>query len=399
MPAAHLPCANAKACAALVPACIASLLCACTPAFDRQAGPDAPLAPPTAFHLYVASTGDDNNAGSESAPFLTISRAAQAALPDTTIHVAPGDYPGGIRTTVSGTEKSRIYFISTTPGGARIVPPAKSLGATAWDNRGSYVDIVGFEVDGRAYRSGQRWINGIYSAGSFDSLRHNVVHHIANGAPCGNQEGAAITMESYFRGVQGEVIGNKIYDVGELGCPAVQGIAINTSALVANNLVFRSGNAGIYLWHDANHVRVVNNTVTGSTIGILVGGGNFYLTVGPNDYSDISNNIVFDNNTGVIELGATGKHNTYRNNLVFGNPSGDWALAPGQQALATVAADPRFSAYQRTILPDFSLAAGSPAIGKGDPAHSHPVDFNGTRRDKAAGIDLGALQHQRDSAL
>ena len=377
---------------------LALLTCGCTRSTDQQAGPEAPLAPPTTYHLYVASTGDDSNPGNESAPFLTITRAAQAALPDTTVHVAGGDYPGGFRTMVSGKEKSRIYFISTTPGAARIVPPIKSVSATAWENRGNFVDIVGFEFDGRAYRGGQRWFNGLYSTGSRDSLRHNVIHHIATGAPCAATEAAGITVESYFKGVQAEVIGNKIYDIGPAGCAAVQGIAVNTSALVANNLVFRVANAGIYLWHDANHVRVFNNTVTGSTIGILMGGGDFYVTAGPNDYSDVSNNIVYDNNTGIVELGAIGKHNVYRNNLVFSNPARDWALAPGQQASGTVAADPRFKAYQRNVMPDFSLADASPAIGKGDPQHAHPVDYNGTRR-MVRHVDLGAIQHLAEPAL
>ena len=375
-----------------------ALLTACAPSMDRQAGPEAPLAPPTPYHLYVATNGDDSNPGNESAPFATIARAAQAALPDTTIHVAGGDYPGGFHTMVSGNEKARIYFISTTPGAARIVPPVNAVSPTAWDNRGSYVDIVGFEFDGRNYRGGQRWLHGLYSGGSFDSLRHNVVHHIATGGPCEAGEAAGITVESYFKGVQGEVIGNKVYDIGPAGCAAVQGIAINTSALVANNLVFRAGNAGIYLWHDANHVRVVNNTITGSTIGIVVGGGNFYFTAGPDDYSDISNNIVYDNNTGIVELGATGQHNSYRNNLVFGNPAADWRLATSQ-AVGTVAADPRFKAYQRNVMPDFSLADASPAIGKGDARAAHPVDFNGIRRAAKTGIDLGAIQHLSGPAL
>lgn len=365
----------------------------CTPR-PVQAGPDMPLAPPTAYHLYVATNGSDANLGSESSPFLSIERAAQLAFPDTTIHVAPGNYPGGFRTFANGSEHKRIYYIATRPGHARIVPPAVSVNPTAWDNRGSHVDIVGFDIDGSAHQAGVRWRNGLYSAGSFDSLRHNAVHHIGNGAACDSQQdGAGITVESYYKGVHGEVIGNKVYDIGPPGCPAIQGIAVNTQALIANNLVFRAGHAGIYMWHDANHVRVVNNTVTGSTVGIVVGGGNFYLAPAPNDFSDISNNIVFDNSAGIVESGATGKGNAYRNNLVFNNPLGDWKLANGLKPVATVAADPRFAGYSRQGLPDLRLAPSSPAIGKGDIAHAHPVDFNGIKRSADGGVDLGAMQH------
>ncbi len=377
---------------------IGVLCAACTPRNIAQAGPDMPLAPPTAYHLYVATNGLDSNLGSESSPFLTIERASQLAFPDTTIHVAPGSYPGGFRTLVSGSANKRIYYIATRPGHSRIVPPQQSYNATAWDNRGSHVDIVGFEVDGSAHQSGVRWRNGIYSAGSFDSLRHNIIHHIGSIDDCNSEleksvDGAGITIESYYKGVHGEVIGNKIYDIGPPACPAIQGIAVNTSALVANNLVFRAGHAGIYLWHDANHVRVVNNTVTGSTIGIVVGGGNFYVSPGPNDFSDISNNIVFDNSAGIVESGATGKSNVYRNNLVFSNPLGDWSLANGLKPVASVAADPLFAAYSRNGIPDLRLAPASPAIGKGDFGHAHPVDFNGVKRSADSGVDLGAMQH------
>jgi hypothetical protein len=368
------------------------LATACRSGSAPQAGPDAPLAPPTPYHLYVASTGADNNLGSESSPFLSIEKASRAALPGTTIHVASGSYAGGFKTVANGTATARIYYVATRPGYARIVPPPQSSGTIAWDNRGSYVDIVGFDIDGSVHQAGVRWRHGLYSAGSFDSLRHNRVRNIATGIACDDADGAAITLESYFKGAHGEVIGNTIHDIGAIDCPAVVGIAINTPALAANNLVFRAGNAGILMWHDAHHVRVVNNTVSGSNIGILVGGGDFYLAPGANDFTTVSNNIVFDNQRGIVERGTTGRHNVYRSNLVFQHPSGDWQLAAGMQHARTVAASPRFVAYGGTVTPDFSLAAGSPAIGKGELDLAHPVDFNGVSRS-AAGVDLGALQH------
>lgn len=366
---------------------------ACSPGAPSQGGPEMPLAPPTAYHLYVASNGSDSNLGSQSAPFLSIERAAQVAFPGTTIHVAPGNYAGGFKTTASGTASERIYYIASRPGHARIVPPAQSVNATAWDNRGSYVDIVGFDIDGSAHQNGVRWRNGIYSAGAFDSLRHNLVHHVANGAPCATSEGAGITIESYFKGIEGEVIGNKIYDIGNSDCPSPQGIAINTTALVANNLIFRSGNVGIFLWHDAHHVRVLNNTISGVHTGILVGGGDFYGKPGRNDFTDVSNNIVYDNIDGIVERGQTGSNNVYRNNLVFSNTGDNWSLAKGMRDVGTVTADPGFVDYRRQGMPDLRLAATSAAIGKGEFKHAHPVDFNGVRRSSAGGVDVGALQH------
>jgi type V secretory pathway adhesin AidA len=73
----------------------------------------------------------------------------------------------------------------------------------------------------------------------------------------------------------------------------------------------------------------VNNTIFASDVGIVIGGGGYYHTSGPNDYSTVANNIVFDNSeAGIVENGNTGIHNTYRNNLVFRSGK-DWGLKNG----------------------------------------------------------------------
>lgn len=349
--------------------------------------------PSTAFHLYVAPNGVDANPGTEAAPFRSIERAGQAAFPDTTVHVAPGTYMGGIKTLANGTPKARVYYVSTQRWGAKIVPPLNSSSPSAWDNRGNYVDIVGFDVDGTIYQGGTKWLNGIYSGGSYDSIRDNHVHHIATLDTCTSAEGAGVNIESYYHGINSEVIGNNVHDIGPAGCRAIQGININTPATVANNIVYRAAYAGIHLWHDATNVIVVNNTVSASHSGIVVGGRDYYYTKGPDDFTHVSNNIVYDNKDGISEVGDTGKNNTYHNNLVFENAGGNWRLANGIQPAASVTQAPQFLAYSRTGTPDFRLASTSPAIGKGNAAHARPTDFKGAPRNAKTGIDIGAYQH------
>jgi hypothetical protein len=356
-------------------------------------GAEQAATPQTAFHLYVAPNGVDTNPGTEAAPFRSIERAGQAAFPDTTVHVAPGTYMGGIKTLANGTPKARVYYLSTQRWGAKIVPPLNSSSPNAWDNRGNYVDIVGFDVDGTIYQGGTKWLNGIYSGGSYDSIRNNHVHHIATLDSCTSAEGAGISIESYYHGIKSEVIGNNVHDIGPAGCRAIQGININTPGKVANNIVYRVAFAGIHLWHDATNVIITNNTVSASHSGIVVGGGDNYYTTGPNDQTHVSNNIVYDNKNGISELGATGKNNTYHNNLVSENAGVDWQLANGIQAAASVAKAPQFLSYSRTGTPDFRLASTSPAIGKGNIAHAHPTDFKGAPRNARTGVDIGAYQH------
>ena len=346
--------------------------------------------PATANHLYVATTGTDSNPGTASAPFRTIARAAQVASPDTTVHVAPGTYAGGFRTSASGTAGKSIYYVSTTRWGARVVPPASSSNDTAWDNRGNYVVIDGFEIDGTTTQAGTPWSYGLYTGGSYDTIRNTHVHHIASKVACTSGGGSAIGVDGYYGGVMGTVEANLVHDIGPAGCSFIQGIYISTSGSVTNNVVYRVAEAGIHLWHDANHVTIANNTVAASNTGIIVGGGDFYRTSGPDDYTNVRNNIVYDNRYGISEQGSTGIHNTYSNNLVYQNASYNWSLKNGLKSVAGISAAPGFVAYSRTGTPDFRLSASSPAVGSGTSLGMPTSDFNGIVRTSA---DIGAYQH------
>ncbi|KFI05872.1 hypothetical protein JN27_19315, partial [Massilia sp. BSC265] len=156
-------------------------------------------------------------------------RAAQAVTPGTTVHVAPGTYFGGVRTSTHGTAEARIVFESTERGAARLVPPLDSRQPAAWDNRANYLDIVGFEIDGSQYQSGMKWLSGIYNGGSHNGIHHNRIHHIGNDVPCEAKGGAGIGIDSYYKGNQAEGNGNRVHDLGPRGCRYLHGIYISTT--------------------------------------------------------------------------------------------------------------------------------------------------------------------------
>ena len=343
--------------------------------------------PVTQFTLYVSPAGDDANDGSAAAPFRTLARAAQSARPSTTVIVAPGSYAGGIKTTTNGSAAGRIIYVSSTKWGARI--SSSGPGNFGWDNRGDYVDIIGFQIDG----TGSVWKNGIYSGGSYDTIRANWVHHVATNIGCNSGGGSAIGVDSYYNGMHGDIVGNLVHDIGLTGCSYIQGIYMSTSGSIKNNVVYRVGEAAIHLWHDANNVIITNNTVTTSHTGIIVGGGDFYHTSGPSDYNRVFNNIVYDNAMGISEQGATGTHNQYQNNLVYQNTSYNVRLSNGLAATATVSAAPNFVSYTATGTPDLRLGGNSPAIGQGTPADALTVDFVERPRNSGTGFDIGAYQH------
>src|SRR5262249_12297819 len=153
----------------------------------------------------------------------------------------------------------------------KIVPPANSTSAIAWDNRGSYVTIDGFEVDGTNAQGGMLWAGGIYAAGSYDVVENNLVHNIAQKVAWSIQGAGGIITDNYYGGVYNDVIANIVHDIGPVvGCAHDQGIYISTSGKVANNLSYNISWVAIHLWHNATNVTIVNNTVALSEMGILV---------------------------------------------------------------------------------------------------------------------------------
>ena len=351
--------------------------------------------PKATYDYYVSPTGSDTAAGTKAAPFKTLVRAARAATrPGTTVWVAPGTYAGGIKTTASGTANARIYWVSTTKWGAKIVPPARSTNKSAWDNRGNYVSIIGFEVDGSKLGRGTKWVHGIYTGGSFSVIEGNHVHHLATAIPCNSAGGSAIGVDSYYKGVKGDVIGNVVNDIGPTGCTYVQGIYHSTSGTIKNNVVYRVGSAAIHLWHDATDVQIVNNTVSSSVFGIIVGGGDFYFTKAGANNVHVHNNIVYDNTYGISEQGTTGKSNTYRNNLVSRNIKYAFQLRNGLTHTGTISSAPLFAGYSRNAaLPNYRLSSSSPAIGRGLVTLAPTTDINGRARNSKSGVDVGAYQH------
>jgi hypothetical protein len=351
--------------------------------------------PATTYNYYVSPTGSDTAAGTKAAPFKTLARAVKAATKaSTTVWVAPGTYAGGIKTTANGTASGRIYWVSTTKWGAKIVPPASSSNNNAWDNRGNYVSIIGFDVDGTNSGSGTKWTHGIYTGGSYGMIQDNHIHHIARSVACTSAGGSAIGVDSYYHGVKSDIVSNVVNDIGPAGCTYVQGIYVSTSGSIKNNLVYRVGAVGIHLWHDATNVIITNNTVTSSNFGMVVGGGDFYYTTAGANNVYVANNIIFDNKYGISEQGKTGTANKYLNNLVYQNPSYNISLRNGLKATGTVSSNPLFKAYSRTAAtPDFHLTTSSPAIGRGTATNAYPTDLDGKPRNASTGFDIGAYQH------
>ncbi|HXT82318.1 MAG TPA: right-handed parallel beta-helix repeat-containing protein [Acetobacteraceae bacterium] len=321
--------------------------------------------------LYVSPHGSDEGDGTRKAPFRTIPAASRAAGAGTTIHVAPGRYPGGFITTASGTASAPITYVSDVPDGAKIVGAgtAETPNQAGWENRGNNIMVAGFDIDGSS-PDASGWAYGFYNAGSYVTFRANTVHDIMTDPhafvrlTAGRNGGAGVMMDGYYHGTQGSVINNVIHTIGPSGWRSflVHGIYQSETGSIANNVVYDVVGAGIHLWHGAHHISIIHNTIDGAagSAGILVGSGDSGSSPTTGDYITVIGNIVTNSAAGIEEEGITGVHNKYIDNLLYNNMDIGIRLQNNLVARGTVIADPLF--FDRAHR-DYRVRDTSPAVG------------------------------------
>jgi hypothetical protein len=328
---------------------------------------------------YVAVSGSDSNGGrSPDEAFATIARAAFLAQPGDTVLVGKGTYKGTISTTVSGTEDRRIVFVSEVPLGAKI---DGSGNFAAWDNRGNYVDIVGFEVTGSNYQ-------GIISYGSNVHILNNWVHHLAV-PTCNTPNGGAGINHANYAASNNWTAGNIVNNVlAPTGCSGlVHGIYhANTGGRVQNNIVFSVTAGGIHTWHAANGVTITNNLVWDANIGIIVGADGLQA-----DGYIVTNNILLDTVLGIQEVGRRFGSNSYLNNLFYSNRR-DYQMVNGIPK-ASITSAPSFVNFDESGTGDYRLRPDSPAVNAGTREGAPAFDFAGTLRPQQGAVDIGPFEY------
>ena len=345
----------------------------------------------TGKHLYVSPTGSDTNPGTQAKPLKTIARADALASAGYTIHVAPGTYKvaaaatgaAGIRTTKSGTATARIRFVSDVKWGAKIVLSGTGM---AWNSKGAYVDIDGFDITGTGRI-------GILAEGGKERITNNFVHDLTVSGGCNGGGGAAI--DAWGPGGGAVIDSNIVRNIGAQWvaaqtCNTVQGIYLtNQNNRVSNNIISGVAAVGINSWHGATSNIYVNNTIFGNKMGIVIGHGDSGATAAGTSNNYVANNIIYRNAYGITEMGTVGSNNRYANNLVF-NTGRAW-LVKGA-VTATVAAEPQFVNYQANGTGDYRLKSTSPAVNKGSATSAPTVDIAGVARPRGGAHDIGAYE-------
>jgi hypothetical protein len=360
-----------------------------TPTFTPTPVPQ--LTPTSGRNLYVAPSGNDSNDGTQTSPFATIKKAANAATPGTTIHVAPGTYPAPLVTNSSGTASARITYISDVKWGAKITLNSTDTPPAVWYNTGNYVDIQGFNIS-----AGSGVYNGILYEGSSVRIIGNRVHDLG-GASC--HSGAGINDNTYtIHDI--EIIGNVVDNIGPQSiCNQIQGIYYsNYKGYIANNIVSNVAGYGIHCWHACNNVIIANNLVfSNRTGGIVIGAGDAPGGVTTDD-SIVSNNIAINNaGYGIREYeypgqNTIGTNNRFLNNIVYGNSSDGFSLLNGNHDQNTMKANAQFVNYQPDGSGDYHLKPTSPAIDAGTSIGAPTDDMDGVPRPQGKGYDIGPYE-------
>jgi len=301
---------------------------------------------------YVSSEiGNNNNSGTQSAPWATLQKAANVVNPGDKVEVMNGTYTSpyygvALDITRSGTASAPITFEAA----AGQTPVINSSGGwNAIDIRASYITVKGFTIVGDAanytlssalagYSTGNSSLDGngiainpssaaslpnhivienntvynepgggIYTEGAdYVQILNNVVHNNANWSAYGNS-GISVSTSVNLDTKSGAhiiVSGNLVYNnaqrVPSNGVGAItdgEGIILDTNRnytaeiLVANNTVYGNGSSGIesYL---TNGAVITGNTVYGNNTLNVQSAVNAQIFI-----NNSKNNTVTNNNT------------------------------------------------------------------------------------------------------
>jgi parallel beta-helix repeat protein len=365
---------------------------------------------------YVATTGNDTNAGTAGSPFLTITKGCSVALAGDTVTVADGNYQGSIYLSSSypnGASGSPIILKSTNKWGAKIKPltatGAGSGNAAAFEIRRDWWVFDGFEIDGSGGYTGSgttwtiggtEWWIGLYMSGQNCIAQNCLVHDLRRSQTSIGSGGGGIVSDYFYGGINNTVQYNVVHHIGSgTSNTTVHGIYIETKSIVKGNICYQNAADNISNWHAADECEIVNNTcfkaINGA--GILFGAGSAGAIAGaPRNYR-VFNNILYDNKNGIEVASSPGTGNLISNNLVFGNTTN--YILQGLTASNQVSANPAFVNYVSTGGGDYHLTVSSPAkdvglssLGSSPTSTAPPIDIDLVSRPQNGTYDLGSYE-------
>jgi hypothetical protein len=357
----------------------------------------------TAATYYVSTTGNDSNAGSQSAPFRHLSKAAASAKsPGDIVLVMDGTYdnegvvaPNFVVTLqYSGTAASPITFMAQNRGQA-ILDSMNTSTTTTCNGAASYLNL---------YNASFVVIQGFVMQHSCDSgiqsndnahditIKWNDIRNVANRTVTDQYGRNGIYLNSNEYNFTFD--GNSFHDIGRTDGQTLlhfdHGIYSSSRNTTVINNLFYNLNRGyaIQLSNAASTWLIANNSFA---FGNANGEAGAIMFWDVNSSITIRNNIFYrPNGSALTRFAATISGSAFDNNLIFGVSS---VMSGSTSGIAVgvnqIGPDPLF-VNSSPSSPDFHLQSGSPAIAAGVAVPGVSSDIVGTTRPTPP--DLGAYQ-------
>ncbi|MDE1156090.1 MAG: right-handed parallel beta-helix repeat-containing protein [Acidobacteriaceae bacterium] len=306
--------------------------------------------PTTDNSYYVSKSGNDANAGSLSAPWLTLQHAASTVAAGSTVYVEGGTYNEVVTFNVCGSSSGGMIRFQSYPGqtaildGTGVTIPYStssdpgSRGLVQISNC-SYVSVEGFTIRNITPNTSSVFPAAISINGnsSYVQIRGNTIYNVNNGvygahgigvyanSSSGANTNMVIDGNLLYNLVLGysesihidgdvqyfSVTNNQVHDTNNIGIDALGGYG--TSSLVDQA---RNGTISGNLVYNATDSANPDYTNGSSAAGIYIDGGGYIV---------IENNITHDNDIGIQvsseQSGKLANNVTVRNNVIYHNRS------------------------------------------------------------------------------
>jgi hypothetical protein len=361
---------------------------------ETMTSPTAGLKAGALGHYYVAKTGNDNNAGTSAAPFLTLSKASQVAVAGDSVIVRDGTYTSTAEYMneiyCSGTAGNYIVFKSEHKYGAVFDGNNVSSYGFSMEYGASYLKFIDFEVKnflGFGFTFGHDKIS------SYITIQGCKIRDIGRPATTSDYGRCAVFIPQGHHHIT--IDKNLMYNIGRTGpstywlnkdhavyigdpYPDVPANASHHN-IITDNLIYNNSGAAITM--GSNNDLIANNVMAWSNENSM-GGGCFIAATSTGCFNEtIANNIFYQPPTGnafamVSYAGYSGW--SVKNNMVYGGRMWDPSSASGYAAVMAGGnygqkdcengeVNPSFVSAVRSNAPnvDFSLQATSTAINKG----------------------------------
>jgi len=358
---------------------------------------------------FVATNGDNSNAGTQSSPFRTIRKGVSILAPSDTLHIRGGTYTEGLNsnfdTIPSGTSWANAVTISAYNGEIVTMKPSGGGSVIVLNNGHKYIIFDGITIDAMSVTNfGIALSNGV----TFIRVQNGVVKN----APLTG----VMTTHTANRVHDHEFINLEVFNNGTTRLDHGFYIA-GDDTLIEDCLIHDNAGYGVHVYNggggsqsaDRNIVRrnkIYNNNLSlGGSFGVIIGSGDanivynniiwgnqngIQVNLQGASNSKVYNNTVYGNDSRGIFIGGQSKDAIIKNNIVFNNPIAIEDNGVNTILSKNLTTDPLFADASTA---DFSIVAGSPAIDVGVTLVEVSSDFDGVLRPQGSGYDIGAYEY------